>query len=89
MGDRTVEQQLAEAAAGKRAAAEAARAAAERFEDVVEAALRSGLKPAQVAEVSGYSYETIRTIARARGVDRLREPTVTSRRRLEHGESSS
>lgn len=65
----------------------AERDAATAFETVVVDALRAGLKPKAVATATGYSYETIRRIARAKGVEPLREPTVTSRKRAEGAES--
>lgn len=61
----------------------AERDAAAAFEAVVVDALRAGLKPKAVATATGYSYETIRRIARAKGIEPLREPTVTSRKRAE------
>lgn len=51
--------------------------------DVVAAALVAGVKPKVVATETGLSAEHIRRIARAHNVPRLREPTVTSRRRSE------
>lgn len=63
--------------------------AAKKFESAVVEALRAGLKPKTVAEATGYSYETIRRIARANDVGRLREPTVTSRKKTEPGSDSS
>lgn len=48
---------------------------------VVEALTTGGLKPVEAAQATGYSYETIRRIARAHGVEPLREPTVTSRKK--------
>ena len=69
---------LKEAAEAKRAAE---RTASEKFESAVVAALREGLKPKTVADATGYSYETIRRIARANDIGRLREPTVTSRKK--------
>lgn len=48
---------------------------------VVVALVDDGMKPKEVAEATGVSYETIRRIARDHKVDRLREPTVTSRRK--------
>jgi uncharacterized protein YerC len=75
---------LKEAAKAKR---DAEKAAAKQFEAVVVDALRSGLKPAKVADATGYSYETIRRIARANDIGRLREPTVTSRKKAQPGDS--
>jgi hypothetical protein len=37
------------------------------------------------AVATGYSYETIRRIARANDIGRLREPTVTSRKKAQPG----
>lgn len=68
-------------AAERKSAAE--KAAAAEFEQEVVAALRSGLKPAKVAAATEYSYETIRRIARKHGIGRLREPTVTSRKKAQ------
>lgn len=73
---------LKEAAKAKRDAEEAA---TKQFEAAVVDALRSGLKPAKVAAATGYSYETIRRIARANDIGRLREPTVTSRQKAQPG----
>lgn len=56
------------------------KAATQAFDAEVVAALTGGMKPAKVAEVTDYSYETIRRIARANGIKPLREPTVTSRK---------
>ncbi|MFC9268996.1 hypothetical protein ACFTXJ_14635 [Streptomyces zhihengii] len=76
---------LKQAAEAKRAAE---KAAAEQFESAVVDALREGLKPAKVADATGYSYETIRRIARANDISRLREPTVTSRKKTSSGGDS-
>jgi hypothetical protein len=76
---------LKEAAEAKRAAEEAA---AKQFENAVVDALRAGLKPKTVAAATGYSYETIRRIARANDIGRLREPTVTSRKKAQPGGGS-
>lgn len=73
---------LMQAAQAKRAAE---KAAAESFETAVVEALQAGLKPAKVADATGYSYETIRRIARAHNIGRLREPTVTSRKKAQPG----
>lgn len=73
---------LKQAAEAKRAAEQAA---AKSFEDAVVAALLEGVKPKTVADATGYSYETIRRIARANDIDRLREPTVTSRKKAQSG----
>lgn len=77
MTEEEVVTRLKQAAADKRAAEESA---SQQFEESVLAALRGGMKPAKVATATGYSYETIRRIARKHAVDRLREPTVTSRK---------
>lgn len=69
----------AAAEARKRAEEDAART----FAEAVVAALRAGVRPGQVAEATGYSRETIRRIAREHDVPRLREPTVTSRRKAD------
>lgn len=66
------------AAEAKRQAEQDATAA---FTAAVVEALRAGVKPAEAAKATGYSYETIRRIAREHGIERLREPTVTSRKR--------
>ena len=76
---------LKQAAEAKRAAEEAA---AKQFEEAVVAALIEGLKPKTVATATGYSYETIRRIARANDIGRLREPTVTSRKKAQPGGDS-
>lgn len=58
------------------------RRGAEAFADaVVTALVEDRMKPKEVAAATDVSYETIRRIARDRGVERLREPTVTSRRK--------
>jgi uncharacterized protein YerC len=86
MNEEEVVTRLKQAADAKRAAEETA---AKQFESEVVAALRGGLKPAKVAAATGYSYETIRRIARANNIGRLREPTVTSRKpRLSQGPES-
>lgn len=79
---------LKRAAAAKKRAEKTADNAHKAFEVSVADALREGLKPAQVATLTGYSYETIRRIARAHEVERLREPTVTSRKKSEPGDDS-
>lgn len=66
-------------------AKELVRNATEAFDHAVVDALGAGIKPTQVAATTGYSYETIRRIARAHEVERLREPTVTSRKKAEPG----
>lgn len=76
---------LKQAAEAKRAAEEAA---AKDFESAVVDALKSGLKPVRVADATDYSYETIRRIARKHGIGRLREPTVTSRKKAASGGAS-
>lgn len=76
---------LKQAAEAKRAAEETA---AKDFESAVVDALKTGLRPAKVAEATGYSYETIRRIARANDIGRLREPTVTSRKKASSGGAS-
>ncbi|MCE7083476.1 hypothetical protein [Streptomyces sp. ST2-7A] len=53
------------------------------FEAAVLEALNDGRKPGEIADATEHSYETIRRIARAHGIKPLREPTVTSRKRLE------
>lgn len=72
---------LKKAAASKRRAEKSADVAHQAFEVSVAEALRAGLKPKSVAEMTGFSYETIRRIARAHDVEPLREPTVTSRKK--------
>lgn len=76
---------LKQAADQKRSTEETA---AKAFETVVVDALRSGMKPSKVATATGYSYETIRRIARANDIGRLREPTVTSRKKAQPGGDS-
>lgn len=77
---------LKEAAEAKRAAEEAA---TKQFEDAVAAALLEGLRPKTVADATGYSYETIRRIARRRNIEPLREPTVTSRKKAQSVDHSA
>jgi len=79
---------LKKAAAAKKRAEKSADVAHRAFEATVAGALREGLKPAQVATLTGYSYETIRRIARAHDVEPLREPTVTSRKKAQPGGDS-
>jgi hypothetical protein len=79
---------LKRAAAAKKRAEKSADTAHKAFEVTVAEALREGVKPALVAEVTGYSYETIRRIARAHEVEPLREPTVTSRKKAQPGGDS-
>lgn len=79
---------LKKAAAAKKRAEKSADNAHKAFEATVADALREGLKPARVAELTGYSYETIRRIARTHEVERLREPTVTSRRKAQPADES-
>lgn len=45
-------------------------------------ALNAGVRPASLGKVVPYTQDYIRQIARAGGVERLREPTVTSIRKL-------
>ena len=61
-------------------AKELVKVATAAFDQAVVDALNAGMKPAQVAATTEYSYETIRRIARAHNVEPLREPTVTSRK---------
>jgi hypothetical protein len=76
---------LKQAASAKRATEQAA---AKEFERAVVDALQAGVKPKTVADATGYSYETIRRIARANDIGRLREPTVTSRKKAQPGGDS-
>jgi len=85
MTEEEVVTRLEQAAKAKRAAEETA---AKQFAAVVVDALRAGLKPKTVAKATGYSYETIRRIARANNIDRLREPTVTSRKKAKPQDGS-
>lgn len=88
MTEEEVVTRLKQAAEAKAQAEAGAAAAADAFAVAVADALRSGLKPAKVAEATGYSYETIRRIARANDIGRLREPTVTSRKKAQPGGDS-
>ena len=88
MPEEEVVTRLKKAAAAKKRAEKSADNAHKAFEVSVAEALREGLKPALVAEVTGYSYETIRRIARHHEVERLREPTVTSRKKAQPGDDS-
>jgi transposase len=85
MSEEEVVTRLKQAAEAKRTAEQAA---AKQFESAVVAALLEGIKPKTVADATGYSYETIRRIARANDIDRLREPTVTSRKKAQAGGDS-
>jgi hypothetical protein len=80
MTEEEVVTRLKQAAAAKK---QAEKDAADQFAVAVADALRTGLKPKAVAEATGYSYETIRRIARAHDIGRLREPTVTSRKKVD------
>jgi hypothetical protein len=85
MTEEEVVTRLKQAAEEKARAEKGAVAAADAFAVAVADALRAGLKPKTVADATGYSYETIRRIARANDIDRLREPTVTSRKKAQPG----
>lgn len=65
---------LSTAAETKQRTRRAAARAQDAWEDAVEAALRAGIGPAEVARASGCGYEVIRRIARARGIERRNEP---------------
>lgn len=82
--EETVTRLMQAAAAKKKAEKDAAAA----FANAVAEALADGMKPKTVAAATGYSYETIRRIARDKNIDRLREPTVTSRKKAEPGDDS-
>ena len=88
MPEEEVVTRLKKAAAAKKRAEKSADNAHKAFEVIVADALREGLKPAQAATLTGYSYETIRRIARAHDVEPLREPTVTSRKKAQPGGDS-
>lgn len=88
MTEEEVVTRLRKAAATKKRAEKSADSAHKAFEATVADALREGIKPAQVATMTGYSYETIRRIARAHDVKPLREPTVTSRKKMPPGGAS-
>jgi hypothetical protein len=49
--------------------------------ETIAAALIAGVRPRDVAKETGFTAEHVRRIAREHGVPRLREPTVTSRRK--------
>ncbi|MER6976022.1 hypothetical protein [Streptomyces carpinensis] len=88
MPEETPLTRLQAAAAAKKAAEDEAqkirdKGAAQFAEAVVYALTHDGMKPKEVADATGVHYETIRRIARAADVERLREPTVTSRRKAE------
>lgn len=85
MTEEEIVTRLKEAAAAKK---QADKDAAEAFADAVADALLAGVKPKTVASATGYSYETIRRIARARHIEPLREPTVTSRKKAQPGGDS-
>jgi beta-phosphoglucomutase-like phosphatase (HAD superfamily) len=84
MTEEEVVTRLKQAARAKKRAEDRAesltQAAAQAFDKEVVAALQGGMKPAKIATATGYSYETIRRIARANDITPLREPTVTSRK---------
>jgi hypothetical protein len=52
-------------------------------DEAIAEALRAGIRPKDVVDETGLTAEQIRRIAREHDVPRLREPTVTSRRKLE------
>ncbi|MFE5332520.1 hypothetical protein ACFRCG_39700 [Embleya sp. NPDC056575] len=56
-------------------------------DEAIAAALRAGIKPKAVVDETGLTAEQIRRIAREHDVPRLREPTVTSRRKQESDET--
>jgi hypothetical protein len=85
MTEEEVVTRLKQAAVAKKKAEESA---AEAFAAAVVEALEAGLKPKTVADATGYSYETIRRIARKNDIGRLREPTVTSRKKAQPGGDS-
>jgi hypothetical protein len=91
MNEEEVVTRLKQAARAKKRAEDRAgtlvKNATEAFDQAVVDALRVGLKPAAVAKATDYSYETIRRIARANGIEPLREPTVTSRKPKPGGDS--
>ncbi|MFE9391644.1 hypothetical protein [Streptomyces sp. NPDC006784] len=55
--------------------------AREDLSEAIAAALRAGMRPRDVAAETGYTAEHVRRIAREHNVPRLREPTVTSKRK--------
>lgn len=91
MTEEEVVTRLKQAAAAKKRAEKRAdvlvKNATDAFDMAVIEALQAGVKPAEVAKVTSYSYETIRRIARANDIERLREPTVTSRKPKSGGDS--
>lgn len=54
----------------------------DRLAEAVAAAVRAGVRPSAVVKKTEYSAESIRQMLRAKGVDPLRPPTVTSIRKL-------
>jgi hypothetical protein len=91
MNEEEVVTRLKQAARAKKRAENRAgtlvKTATEAFDQAVVDALLAGLKPAEVAKATDYSYETIRRIARDNNIARLREPTVTSRKPKSEGDS--
>ena len=67
-----------------RAAVAAAKAVDEEYKAAIADAIETdAMTPSQIAAVIGKNYETVRRIARKAGAKRLREPTVTSRKKSE------
>jgi hypothetical protein len=64
-------------------ATDAADRARTELGDLIAEAITAGVKPRDVVVETGFTAEHIRRLARQRGVEPLREPTVTSKRKAE------
>jgi hypothetical protein len=60
----------------------------EELGDVIAAALTAGVRPRDVVTETGFTAEHVRRIARKHDVPRLREPTVTSRKKASGADST-
>ncbi|MFV2195284.1 hypothetical protein [Nocardiopsis sp. LOL_012] len=74
-------QKLEEAVQQRKAAEEQLKKARTAIDEGIVALLRDGMGPKDIAPIAEVSYEKVRTLARAHDIKRLREPTVTSRKK--------
>lgn len=70
------------AVASVKRAERALQAKRDQLADAVAEAIRAGARPSAIVRKTGYSAESIRQMARAKGIDPLKPPTVTSIARL-------
>lgn len=70
------------AQAAVRDAEQALQARRDELAEAVADAIRNGVRPSAIVRKTGYSAESIRQMARSKGIDPLRPPTVTSIRNL-------